>query len=353
MNKPNLEKNVHSPIKLLKHLDRLCGWCQTGDSCPIMVDLDLTNICNNKCPLCCGTKGKETISVDFMKKLIPQLKEMGVRSLGLGGGGDPTCHPKLAEILRLIKSNGMESGMYTNGYDISDDVADAIVDCCTWVRVSLDADGPEIYKKAHGMDAEAFYKVVDNIKKLVSSRNKLKSDIVIGMCYLVGTHTIKGAYGATKLSKELGVDGIRFRPYFSWGGKKPYTQAEAKAIVEELKRCLDFNDESFSVSYPEHRVDWMIEGGSERPYKKCGVVNFITSITADLKVYPCCQLKKIKKYELGDLTKQSFKEIWLSEKRKEVCNSIDLIDCPNPCMLEVHNKLLWDIQQPITHSNFL
>ena len=344
---------VHSPIKLLKHLDRLNTWYQTGHSYPIMIDMDLTNVCNNKCPLCCGTMGRETIPIDFLRKLIPELKELGVKSFGLGGGGDPTCHPNVAEVIRLIKANEMEVGMYTNGFVVSDDVMDAIVNCCTWIRVSLDADGPEIYKKTHGMDGDAFYKVTDNIKSLVSLRNRLKSNTAIGTCYLVGPHTFRGVYGAAKLSKELGVDSLRFRPFFDWGDKKSYTEEEAKAMVEELDRCLDFQDDSFSVSYPKHRTDRMVNSNLKRAYEKCNVTKFITSITADLKLYPCCHLKNNKKYAYGDLTKQSFKEIWLSDTREGFGDNYDLRDCPNPCQLDVHNKLLWNIKQPIPHSNFL
>lgn len=346
--------NFHSTYKLFKHLDKLCEWDNKGDTYPILVDIDLTNRCNQKCPLCIRTEmDKSTIPLDKVKDIVLQLKEVGVKSFGLGGGGDPTCHPDFAEILRFINTNGMKSGVYTNGYTLTDDLIDTIINCCTYIRISLDSDGHEIYKMTHGMDAKAFYQVIENIRKLVLLRDNRKKDIVIGVGYLVGPSTAKGIYGATKLVKELGVDYIRVRPFFRYNREGNYPDAEIEYMLDQLKKCSELQNKTFAVSYPQNRWDWMTNIKRERPYKICYSHYFVTLIGANQKVYPCCHLSNNEKYCYGDLKQNTFKEVWNSQKRKDAYKNIDFKDCPNPCMLDNHNRLLWNIKQPIMHSDFL
>ena len=347
--------NIYSKDKLLKHIDKLYMWETKGYTYPIIVDFDLTNVCNNKCPLCNGSKGldKTTVHFDKVKDILSQLQELNVRSVGIGGGGEPTCHPHFPEILRLIREKNIEVGLYTNGYQLSDEIIDSMIKHCTFIRVSLDADGPDIYKKAHGMDIKAFEDVINNIERLVALKNKLKTKVLIGTNYLVGPHTISGVYNATRLSKNLGVNSMRLRPYFNYFGNKAYTKNQAIDMLNELRRCLEFNGNNFVASFPQKRCEWMVDGHMDRDYNVCYSTHFLTSITAELNMYPCCQLKTNNKYVFGNLHESSFKNIWHSDRKKAVCENIDMRDCPNPCMYDHHNMLLFNMKKPILHSNFL
>ena len=345
-------KNLHSHYKLLKHLDRLISWKETGFAYPILVGFNLTNSCNNRCPACTSrVKNSAATSFEDAKYVIGQLKEIDVKAIGLGGGGDPTCHPNLEQIIRFVKDNEMEVAVCTNGCRMPEGVVEAIVSCCSWMRISLDADNPEIYKKTHGMDERIFNQVLNNMSALAEKRRETKSDVVLGVTYLLGPHTIPGIYNAAKLVRERGMDYLRFRPFFEWNGKKE-NEIDGEAMFKELRRCKELENEDFSVSYPEERVESAVNG-RQRTYKICNVHHFNTLITPDLKLYPCCMLEDNEKYCLGDLNKQTFKEIWTSEKRKRVYQQINLNDCPNPCMLDGHNELLDAINRGILHSNFL
>lgn len=362
-------KNPFSSYKLIKHLDRLAEFERGETVYPIHVNINISNKCNNNCPLC-TTKNKDgtTIETTRLKEVIYELGGLEVKCLGYGGGGEPTCHSDLAEIIRYSKENGMEVAMTTNGYEISNEVIDAIVDCGTWIRISLDADGPKIYRKTHGMNEKAFYSVVENITKLVETKKFKKSNLVIGVTYLIGPHTIEGAYNATKLCKEIGINNIRLRPFFDFG-KNKYEKEKVEFMVKELARCKELESENFVVSYPEDRYDSMLEK-KPRTYSECHIYNLNPIITPDLKIYPCCFLIDMEKYLLGDLTKKSFKEIWSSEERKKAYERIDFKDCPNPCALDPHNQMLWavktntlpkgiklidllrSVNEPILHANF-
>ncbi len=392
--------NLQSKYKLLNHLDKVLEWEKKGTTYPILVNMTLTNSCSHRCPLCTSRDflDARTMSYEQAKEIIVQLKEVDVKAMGLGGGGDPTCHPHLKEIIEFISQQGIEVSLTTNGQLLNDEIIDAAIQNCTWIRVSLDADGPQLFKRMHGMDEAAFYKVTENISKLVETRKRLKSDVVIGVTYLIGPHTVEGVYNACALAKKLGVDYIRIRPFFTWDDAKKsesenkgiassteqtsieqtafsvktssikintninkrdgsqrvfppkqIREAKAEEIFKELERCTTLQDEHFSVSYPKDRFQTIganqNEGETKRTHKLCYVHHFTTVIAADAKVYPCCMLENNEKYCLGSLKEKKFKELWHSDERKKAYAKIDFKDCPNPCMLEKHNELLWTIKQ--------
>ena len=96
--------NLQSKYKLLNHLDKILEWEKKGTTYPILVNFTLTNTCSHRCPLCTSRDflDKRTVSYEHAKDIILQLKAVGVKAIGLGGGDDPTCHPHLKEIIEFI-----------------------------------------------------------------------------------------------------------------------------------------------------------------------------------------------------------------------------------------------------------
>ncbi|MFN8391411.1 MAG: radical SAM protein [Bdellovibrionota bacterium] len=364
--------DVQSRYKLLNNLDRVLGWIQTGDTVPILINLTLTNRCTHKCPMCTSKDllDDRTAPLERVKEIITELKSLGVKAFGLGGGGDPTCHPHFEEVIRFIGEQGMEVGITTNGQLLTPGIIAAAVEHCTWMRVSLDADCPETYRKVHGLGQAEFEQVKQNVRALVAEKKRQGSSVALGATYLLGQHTLDGAYGATALARELGVDYMRLRPFFIWQTGKGKKDAETQLVelerkrtggrsfdekraggdeffagaAAELERCKTLETDSFSVSFPEARVNRK-EELKKRVHRCCSVHHFTVVIAADLNVYPCCMLEDTPKYVLGNLKNQSFREMWESSQRRDACSRIDFSDCPNPCMLENHNELLWELRE--------
>ena len=341
--------------KILKYLDRLEDF-QKGDYVkPVIVDFDLTNICNNKCPRCSASANIDTstVSLKDAKRVVSEMKESGMKSIIYAGGGEPSCNPDLEDIIKFTFETGVRVAINTNAYKLSDSLIKNIVNYCDWMRVSIDADGPEIYEQTHGMSEKAFYQVLDNISKLVQAKKSTKSEIVIVTCYLIGPHTIPGIYNAAKLVKGLGVDNIRYRPFARWENMIGFSNEEIQNMQEELNKASELSDDDFEVSYPKDRCQTIVKG-REIDYPECYAVHVVTTVSADLKVYPCCRVKYKEKYCFGDLNKQSFQEIWFSDNRLKVFKRINIKrDCPNPCMYEKINEIMYSIKEPVRHEEFL
>jgi len=344
-----------SSDKILKHLDRVNAWLRGENPIPITVELDITNVCNHRCPECSGSysqdRNGDSLPFDLSKEIIGQLAKAQVRGLIFTGGGEPLCYSHAIEVVKLAHRLGLDIGFITNGSLITERIAKVLLDCCTWLRISLDAASADTFKKVHGMDGGAFNKVCDNISLLVNLKKEFKSQATIGVGYLTCDYTKDEMYKAAKLCKKLGVDYFQFRPMqMHNNGMFEYHSTD---ITKNIIRCIKEDEGGFQVLYSKHKYDMMRQKDYGRNYKKCYGHQFATVIGADAKVYVCCHMRGHEKYCLGDLKENTFEEIWNSQKRREVVESIDFRDCMPLCRDNTFNQILWNIKQPREHVNFL
>ncbi len=311
-------KDKYHPQKLLPHLKY--------PEYPVMIDFDITNVCNNKCPKCIGIAGRDntTMKLENVINVLNQTREVGAKGLILSGGGDPTCHPDFDKVMQHAHKIGFDYGINTNGNYISDSVLKEMMNCWT-ARISLDGSNRGERLITHGVDD--YDKVVNNIKRIVDKKEKTNSGIDIIVTYLIGDKTKNGILPVTKMLKDIGVNEVRFRPFF---GKKMMNEKDLqKAVLESDK------DKNFVVSYPDYRIN----PKEKRDYTECLMTNFLCSITPDQHVRPCCILKE-RGYSYGSLEDKSFKDIW---KNKYKVTSFK--DCEFPCPHDNNNDFLWAIKQ--------
>jgi len=336
------------PDKILYHPDRIAEWLESGDTRPISWELDVSNKCDHKCPDCNGgwkETGKGLLDLDTAKNYVYQIKELGGKSIVLTGGGEPLLNPAIAKVMEYANySKGMDVSLITNGSHIWNFFKD-IIKYCTWVRVSLDAASPEVYKFTHGCSKAIFEKVIAGISLLVEEKKLQKggdNNCTIGVAFLTHRKTKQEMLAFTKLCKSLGVDYVQFRPY----------HYDNCYITRELKECeKETVPGKFYVLKSGNKYNHLFD--KEIPYKKCYGHHFCGVINLH-KVYLCCHFRRKEKYELGDLREKRLYEIWDSEKRKEVYQNIDYSDCYPVCRCDRLNRILWKLkEEPATHINFV
>jgi len=342
--------NIFKSDKLFKHSDRIAEWQETGDTRPITWEFSLTNRCNNRCPSCYGWQEKtvhndesqNTIPFEKAIEIVNQLADFGARGIMVTGGGEPTLHPNSMEVLKHIKSVGIDVGLITNGLLLHKIDINAILENATWCRISLDAGTPEMYKRVHGLGEEEYNQVVSNIKLLTDEKKKLNSECTIGVGYLTRKDTLEGMEDYAKISSTLGLDYATYRPF----------HRDMTPIDEELKKAKKHETETFKVLSSEQKYNFM-KNGDFRSYPKCVCHSFIGDIGADARVYLCDHMEGNPNYCLGDLNKNTLKEIWSSEQRKEVIKKLKLEECSPFCRGDSINRTTWGISQPRNHINFV
>jgi len=137
-----------APDKILGHKDRVQEWMRTGRSRPVTYELDMTNVCNHRCPGCFGfypERDAAAMSLERAQSVILQIRDLGGRGLTFTGGGDPLVNPATPGAVEYAAGLGLDVGFITNAQSLPPALADLLLRSCVWVRVSLDAATPETY----------------------------------------------------------------------------------------------------------------------------------------------------------------------------------------------------------------
>ena len=342
-----------SSNKILKHLDRIDDWLKGKNPSPITVELDMTNSCNHKCPKCVSYNLSDNnfISHSFAVNIIKQLARNKIKGLIFTGGGEPLCNSYTLEMVKLAKRKGLDVGFITNGSLLNQYSAKVILENCVWIRVSLDAASPKIFKLMHGRNEEEYQKILRNIELLVETKTNLKSNCTIGVGFLTCSKSEVDMVKSAILCKKLGIDYLQFRPLQNHN--EIILKYHNKNINKKISICLKYSDNNFKVLYSRHKYEMINYPDFGRCYGKCYGQQFAAVISATGKMYICCHTRGYKKYCIGDLKKESFKEIWNSKRRQEIIKNIDFKDCTPLCRDNTFNQILWNIKQPIEHINFL
>ena len=346
-----------SSSKILYHVDRVADWKKGKVSNPITYEIDMTNVCNNKCPFCFGFLDRKrhplSIPLTQVKKILKQIKQFNGKAVTFTGGGDPLCNPHTIDAVKYAKSLGLDVGFITNGLLINDKTAQELVKNCLWVRISLDAATPKTYEKTHGLNGTAFDKVLTNIKELVKAKKKLKSNITIGVGFLTYDTTIDEMVPFAKLCKNLGVDYAQFRPLLKNFKDKEFNEKAHKNLISNIEKSKKLSTAAFKVESSVHKYNLISKDAQQRAYGKCYGHNFTAVIAADQKMYICCHMRGVQKYALGDLKLNTLKQIWHSDNRKKVYENINFKDCPLLCRCDSFNNILWQMSIAPMHENFL
>lgn len=351
--------------KIYQHMDRVQEWLDTGHSRPVTMELDLTNLCNQKCPHCFGyypERDQARMHLEQAQGIIRQIQELGVRGLTFTGGGDPLVSPICIPCVEYAKEVGLDVGFITNAQALKEEWAGILLKNCQWLRVSVDAATPKIFRLTHGMDEKSFRKVLDHVRLLVRLKKEMSSACTLGIGFLTSNQTAEDIYPFAVLGKELGVDYAQYRPLLRRHGEPEIDYSDG-AILAEMRRASGLSGEGYRVVHSEHKYELIQRGKLERDYKKCHGQHFAAVVSADKKMYVCCHMRGVEKYCIGDLSKESLDQIWFSEKRQKIADSVDFRDCPPLCRCDSFNSILWEIKEneapaesdptPRQHPNFI
>jgi MoaA/NifB/PqqE/SkfB family radical SAM enzyme len=263
-----------------------------GKVYPINYEVCPTHVCQAKCSWCfySGTHlkmGPDSV-MDFKvaEELIDDIASLKASALTWSGGGEPTLHPKFADMVARAASVGLKQGLFTNAlsmpkYDPS---------LLEWIRVSnTDRDW--------------------NVGVMKTIREKAK---VLGMAInYVGDDA--GIHRALEVADEVGVNYVQVRQALALRGyltdRKPPQINHPKLMVTTYK---------FEDCTQPHQ------------YQECYGFNFVPFIWHDGDVDVCgYHRKKGAPYTLGNLHQMRLPHILLRAPRSvPVCTTCQVC-CKN------------------------
>ena len=117
-------------------------------SCTIII----TNRCNLRCVMCKQWREpvNEELSTEEWKNIILNLKKNGIRNMHFTGG-EPLLRNDFKDLVLFCSRNGFVSGVTTNGFLLTDDILQGLIDAgLRSIALSIDALDSE-YEKIRGL----------------------------------------------------------------------------------------------------------------------------------------------------------------------------------------------------------
>lgn len=221
-----------------------CGICQRHQRKPTLVEIEVTQRCNLRCPVCFMSADTDEPEkpLEWFRAFYQAIADTAGTDTGIQiTGGEPTLREDLADIIRM----GREMGFWgievnTNGLVIARDqeYLDGLVAAgCTGIYLSFDGLTHESYKLMKGAD------LLDIKLKAVEACRRAHTQVVLCMTIIKGIndHEIGDVLDYAAANSDV-VYGVALQPAFTSGRFEarvvPYTAGDVMRDIQEQTQGL-------------------------------------------------------------------------------------------------------------------
>jgi MoaA/NifB/PqqE/SkfB family radical SAM enzyme len=180
---------------------------------------------------------------ELVKKMIEDLHDGGVKEIMLSGGGEPFMHPRIMDIIELIKKRGIKLNIITNFTLLDKEKIKKIVELnVDYITASIWAGDAETYVKTHpNQNKKTFRNIKKNLKYLYSIKkgNNLP---------YVKIYNVISKFNYNKISKmfdfalETLVDYIEFQVIDIIPGKTDSLRLDERDKINIKKQILNLKN---------------------------------------------------------------------------------------------------------------
>jgi radical SAM protein with 4Fe4S-binding SPASM domain len=278
---------------------------------PLNLDIETTDLCNLKCPMCARTikdADKENhvaksryIDKEAYMDIIDQAVEHGVKAVKLQYLGEPLLHKDVVFQVEYAKKKGVLDVMFnTNAVLLTPDLSAQLLEAgIDKVFISFDAVNPKLYEQQRV--GTTIGKVIDNIYEFIKLRDK----------FYPQTHI--------RLSMVMYDDPI-------WKRQFEAMRVMWEGLVDSLGYGI-FNERHPDKKHEYEKVEgFACEQLFQRMFLKCNG-----------NVTVCC-VDDADEYVVGNWKEQRLIDIWNSPKYREIrdlhaCGNYDKIAMCRKCFL--------------------
>jgi radical SAM protein with 4Fe4S-binding SPASM domain len=322
------------------------GKAYTG---PLWVQIGIANPCNHRCIMCWdhpsyvpeGSPYPDEISRRFyqehpeinrdkgfmglvmLENLADDLYALGTRRIDLAGRGEPLLHPKLEQIVQILKDRGFQVGIVTNGSLLSGRRCEHLVrQGVDRIVVSLNAGTPKTYPNIHKTETpKKYYKVISNVKTLqeIKKQHNIKVPRVM-LSFVISRLNYQEGHIMIDRAHEIGAEQVLFKYAIT------YPNIRFIDLTDEEKRVFSSQLPAFFQRAKSYGIDLKLESPigdmtanpglyhkkTQTIYSKipCYMGWYFALITAEGSIFPCCQCMQ----QMGSLKQERFREVWYSHR---------------------------------------
>ncbi|MBN1798418.1 MAG: radical SAM protein [Spirochaetales bacterium] len=314
---------------------------------PTYVSIGVAETCFFRCKHCDIWKLKPAKNRMSLKQYNLALKKvynwLGDISITFSGG-EPFINPDLSQIVNEANRLGLKTYVNTNGFIVNQASLDKVVKAgIDAIHISIDSLGKE-HDWSRGKKG-AFKKAEAVIKMIKKTKNKLKSNLEIGMTKILMKTKLERIDDLIDWGEKIGIEAIYFQALNenfgvakhdpNWYQKSILWPEKDKAVTTinrliELKKAGRIIGSSFSQL--RDYLDYYQSGPKKYGLKyRCyvGLKNFSIAMNGDVRL--CSAFKPI-----GNVLLESLEKIWNGSKAKRQREKIR--KCKRGCRVLLCNR---------------
>jgi radical SAM protein with 4Fe4S-binding SPASM domain len=219
----------------------------------LSIELEFTKKCNLRCLYCysnAGEPAENELSIDELKSVISQAKNLGAKKIVLLGGGEPLLYKGLEEIVKYINSLGLQQILFTNGILINKKIAQFLFKNRVSLVVKRNSFKPEIQDML--ADIKGTFKNIHEGINILMAAGYPQKNVSLGIQTIICKQNIDELPLMWTWARERGII-----PYFevltSQGRAK--VNRELYVSPSEIKDAferLEMIDNTFGITWKAH-----------------------------------------------------------------------------------------------------
>jgi MoaA/NifB/PqqE/SkfB family radical SAM enzyme len=319
MNLRNLYYDFCTLMGVFLHSTPKCG--------PRVAQINISDNCNLDCAICNRSSMGVSGLLDAEKVIVlsNELDRLGTQEVFFHGFGEPTCHPRLSEMIYHMASHNprLRQHLITNGTWDSPDLSRALLAGKVHTRFSLHAGDVETWKRIHPHDdPNHFIQAGNNLRFLTDTMSKN-----VEILYVICNANCNRIDEMVGFAENNGVRKILFRPMRLFKDRHDkYMNAHllpneqefeaAAAIISDYKKKLHGRIFVQSVPFEQNTYDPQQERPSSTDFylsRSCYIGYVLTVIERDGSVWGCLP-ESSDGLPLGNIHETTFREIWYGDK---------------------------------------
>lgn len=269
---------------------------------PLFIDVEVTSICNLRCPFCATTFRENKIKKGFMsfetmKKIVDEGSINGLYGVKFNIRGEPLLHPQIYQFVKYAKDKKLIDVYFnTNAMLLSKEASRKLIDAgLDRITISFEGYTKEMYER---------YRLGARFETVLSNINYLQS-----------------------LKKKIGIKYPRVRV-------QTVMLSEIKPIFDEYKKF--WTERADEVAFLDYKEMKHKKKGIRYPWA-CPQLWQRMAVLWDGTILPCNHDDDAK-LSLGNVSDISIKEAWASHRLNQIREmhkngQTHLIDACNGCYL--------------------
>ena len=301
--------------------ERIAAWQRGEKIAPVTIDASWTRKCQASCHFCYAQLQSNNGSGEITKQnafdFLSDAAEIGVRGISLISDGESSMVPWYAESIEHGAKCGLAIGIGSNGVALRRPVLERILPHLSYLRFNFSAGEQKRYAEIMGLRQAVFDVVKQNIRDAMEIVRRDQLSVTVNMQMVCHPKDADQILPFARLVRELSP---------SYGILKHCADSRERDLgvnYGDYTAMHDLFREAEAMGDSELRIvaKWQkIQNDGKRQYTRCFGPPFICQLSGSGLFAPCGMLfnERFRAFHIGWITKQRFRDIWASDRYKEV-----------------------------------